>query len=184
MSFYVFELPWLHYLVDFGMAAIVLSVIAASITHYLFGGIRLQSRTDKLSGAAQVHLSVLLGLFVLIKAVDYWLDRFDLTTQGGGLFTGMGYTDENAVLPSKNILMFIALICALLFFANVFRRTLDAAVGGPGPARAVRRPARCDLAGHRAAVPGPAVGARQGGPLHRAQHRGDAGGVRRRTTPR
>ncbi len=123
VSFYVFELPWLHYLVDFGMAAIVLSVIAASITHYLFGGIRLQSRTDKLSGAAQVHLSVLLGLFVLIKAVDYWLDRFDLTTQGGGLFTGMGFTDENAVLPSKNILMFIALICALLFFANVFRRT-------------------------------------------------------------
>jgi uncharacterized protein len=27
------------------------------------------------------------------------------------------------VLPSKNILMFIALICALLFFANIFRRT-------------------------------------------------------------
>ena len=123
VGFYVFELPWLHYLVDFGMAITVLSLIAAAITHYLFGGIRLQARRDKLSGAAQVHLSVLLGLFVLFKAADYWLDRFNLTTEGGGLFTGMGYTDQNAVLPSKNILMFIALICALLFFANVFRRT-------------------------------------------------------------
>ena len=123
VGFYVFELPWLHYLVDFGMAVTVLSLIAAAITHYLFGGIRLQARMDKLSGAAQVHLSVLLGVFVLIKAVDYWLDRFDLNTEGGGLFTGMGYSDQNAVLPSKNILMFIALICALLFFANVLRRT-------------------------------------------------------------
>ena len=123
VGFYVFELPWLHYLVDFAMAVLVLSLIAAVLVHYLFGGIRLQSRGDKLTGAAQVHLSVLLGLFVLVKAADYWLDRFDLTTESGRLFTGMGYTDENAVLPSKNILMFIAIICAVLFFANVLRRT-------------------------------------------------------------
>lgn len=123
VGFYVFELPWLHYVVDFAMAVTVLSLIAAALVHYLFGGIRLQSRTDRLTGAAQVHISVLLGLFVLFKAADYWLDRFDLTTQSGRLFTGMGYTDDHAVLPSKNILMFIALICALLFFANVLRRT-------------------------------------------------------------
>ena len=123
VGWYVFELPWLHYLVDFAMAVLVLSLIAAVLVHYLFGGIRLQSRGDKLTGAAQVHLSVLLGLFVLVKAADYWLDRFDLTTESGRLFTGMGYTDENAVLPSKNILMFIAIICAVLFFANVLRRT-------------------------------------------------------------
>ena len=123
VGFFVFELPWLHYLVDFAMAVTVLSLIAAALVHYLFGGIRLQSRTDKLTGAAQVHISVLLGLFVLFKAADYWLDRFDLATATGRLFTGVGYTDYHAVLPSKNILMFIALICALLFFANVLRRT-------------------------------------------------------------
>ena len=123
VGFYVFELPWLHYIVDFAMAVTVLSLIAAALVHYLFGGIRLQSRSDKLTGAAQAHISVLLGLFVLFKAVDYWLDRFDLATESGRLFTGMGYTDEHAVLPSKNILMFIAVICALLFFANVLRRT-------------------------------------------------------------
>ena len=91
--------------------------------HYLYGGIRLQSTHDRLSGAAQVQLSVLLGLFVLAKAVDYWLDRFDLVTRVGRLITGMTYTDDNAVLPAKEILMGIALICAVLFFANVWRRT-------------------------------------------------------------
>ena len=44
VGFYVFELPWLHYVVDFAMAVTVLSLIAAAVVHYLFGGIRLQSR--------------------------------------------------------------------------------------------------------------------------------------------
>ncbi len=123
LGFFIFDLPWLHYVVNFAMMTVVLGLVAAIVVHYLFGGIALQSRTDKVSGAAQVQFSVLLGLFVLFKAVDYWLDRFDLTTDQGRRFTGVNYTAFNAILPSKNILMFIALICALLFFANVFRRT-------------------------------------------------------------
>ncbi|HSE09203.1 MAG TPA: UPF0182 family protein [Nocardioidaceae bacterium] len=123
IGFYVFDLPWLHYLVGFGMAATVLGLIAAVVMHYLYGGIRLQDKHDKLSGAAQVQISVLAGLFVLFKAVDYWLDRYDITSDTSGLITGVTYTDDNAVLPSKEILTFIALICAVLFFANVFRRT-------------------------------------------------------------
>lgn len=60
---------------------------------------------------------------MLVKGIDYYLDRFDVLNEGGSLITGMNYTDDNAVLPAKNILMFIALICAMLFFANVVRRT-------------------------------------------------------------
>ena len=89
IGFYVFDLPWLHYLVDFGHGAAVLSAAGR-------GGRALPVRRhpaavasgNRLSGAAQVQISVLLGLFVLLKAADYWLDRFDLTTQAGGLFTG------------------------------------------------------------------------------------------------
>jgi hypothetical protein len=123
VGFFVFSLPWFHYVVNFALMTIVLALIGAVIVHYLFGGIRLQARGDKVAGAAQVQFSVLLGLFVLVKAVDYWLDRFDLTTDQGRTFTGVNYTASNAVLPSKNILMYIAIICAVLFFANIFRRT-------------------------------------------------------------
>ncbi|HET7385320.1 MAG TPA: UPF0182 family protein [Nocardioidaceae bacterium] len=122
VGFYVFSLPWLHYLVNYAMAVAILSLVVSVVVHYVYGGIRLQAKHDKLSGAAQVQISILFGLFILFKAVDYWLDRYDLNLSGG-LFTGMGYTDEHASLPSKNILMFISLICALLFFANVLRRT-------------------------------------------------------------
>ena len=123
IGFYVFDLPWLHYLVDFAMAVLVVALLAAAVVHYLYGGIRLQTPRDRLSGAAQAQLSVLLGLFVLVKAADYWLDRFDLVSQSGGLITGMTYTDDHAVLPAKNILLGISLICAVLFFVNVWRRT-------------------------------------------------------------
>ncbi len=123
LSFYIFSLPWLHFLVDFLMTAVFTALLLAAVVHYLYGGIRLQSATDKVSGAAQAQLSALFGVFLLLKGFDYWLDRFDLTSQAGGLVTGMTYTRDNAVLPSKNILMFIAIICAVLFFANILRRT-------------------------------------------------------------
>jgi uncharacterized membrane protein (UPF0182 family) len=122
-GFYIFDLPWLHYLADSAMAFTVVAALMAAIVHYLYGGIQLQTKADRLSGAAQVQLSVLLGIFVLAKGADYWLDRFDLVTDSGGLITGMTYTSENAVLPAKGILAGIALICALLFFLNVWRRT-------------------------------------------------------------
>lgn len=123
LGFFVFDLPWWHYVVDFVMAAAVVAVIATAVVHYLYGGIRLQVQHDRLSGAAQVQFSVLLGIFVLAKAVDYYLGRFDLVTEDHDLFTGMNYTGENALLPARNILLGVAVICAILFFLNVWRRT-------------------------------------------------------------
>ncbi len=123
IGFFVFDLPWLHFVVDFVMALMVVSALAAGLVHYLYGGIRLQARRDKIAGAAQVQLSVLLGIFVLAKAGDYFLDRYDLVLQDGNLFTGMHNTDFNAVLPARNILAVIAVVVALLFFVNVWRRT-------------------------------------------------------------
>ncbi len=121
IGFFVFEYPWFRFLVSFGFTMLVLAIIIAAGTHYLYGGIRIGAKRDRFSHAAQVQLSVLLGLFMLVKAVAYWLDRYGLAISDGNLFTGVSYTDANAVLPAKNILIVIALICAALFFANVIR---------------------------------------------------------------
>ncbi len=121
IGFFVFSYPWYRFLVSFGFTVLILTLIATSITHYLYGGIRLQATRDRISSGAQVQLSVLLGLFMLLKAVSYWLDRYGLAMSSGNLFTGVSYTDAHAVLPAKNILMVIAVICALLFFGNVVR---------------------------------------------------------------
>ena len=132
IGFYVFDLPWIHFIVDFSMAIFVIAIIGALATHYLYGGLRLQAGSDRLSPAAQAQLSVLLGMFVLAKGVDYYLDRFDLVNQNNSLFTGMNFTAENAVLPAKNILIGVALICSILFFLNVWRRTWQLPTMGLG----------------------------------------------------
>lgn len=121
IGFFVFGYPWYRYLLSFGFTVLVLTLIAAAVTHYVYGGIRLQARRDRVSPAAQVQLSVLLGLFILLKAAAYWMDRYGLAVSDDNLFTGISYTDAHAVLPAKNILWVIALICAALFFGNVVR---------------------------------------------------------------
>ena len=47
IRFYVFSLPWWHYVVDFVMAATVVAIIATAVVHYLYGGIRLQVPHDR-----------------------------------------------------------------------------------------------------------------------------------------
>ena len=74
--------------------------------------------------AAQAHLFLLFGVFVLLKAVAYWYDRYGIDfSQRGAVTTGASYTDVNAVLPAKTVLAVIAILCALLFFAGAVRRS-------------------------------------------------------------
>ncbi|MER5729763.1 UPF0182 family protein [Streptomyces sp. NPDC002138] len=137
VSFYTFDLPWYRFLLGFGFAAAVLSLIAAAIVHYLYGGLRVTSPGARATAAATGHLSVLLGLFVSLKAVAYWLDRYGLAVKSSDFkaadnWTGLRYVDANAYLPAKTILFCIAAICAALFFATLWRRTWQLPVIGFG----------------------------------------------------
>ncbi|EFE67226.1 hypothetical protein DKG34_03785 [Streptomyces sp. NWU49] len=137
VSFYAFDLPWYRFMLGFGFAAAILALIAAALTHYLYGGLRVTSPGARATAAATGHLSVLLGIFVALKAVAYWLDRYGLAVKSSDFkatdnWTGLRYVDANAYLPAKTILFCIAVICALLFFATLWRRTWQLPVIGFG----------------------------------------------------
>jgi uncharacterized membrane protein (UPF0182 family) len=123
ISFFAFRLPFLQTLISWAISTLILSTIASVAVHYIYGGIRPQVRSDRTSVAARVQLSVLLGLIVLMKAVAYWFDRYALALKENRLITGLTYTDVNATLPAKAILAAIAVICSLLFFANIVRKS-------------------------------------------------------------
>ena len=123
ISFFVFDYPFIRMVLSFLFAAILLSLIAATVVHYLYGGLRLQVKGERATQGARVHLFVLVGIFVLLKAVAYWVDRYGIDfSQRGVVQTGASYTDVNAVLPAKTVLAVIAVICAALFFAGAIRR--------------------------------------------------------------
>ncbi len=124
VSYYAMTYPFQRFVLGFLLTAVVLSFLAAAATHYLFGGLRVQTAGEKVSPAARAHLSVLVGVLVLLKAVAYYLDRFGLAFSSRGVVQGASYTDINAVLPAKNILIVVAVICSLLFFANIVLRNI------------------------------------------------------------
>ncbi|HNM93767.1 MAG TPA: UPF0182 family protein, partial [Mycobacterium sp.] len=126
LGFYAFELPFYRLVLSFLFVAVFMAFLANLVGHYIFGGIRLAGRTGALSRAARIQLITLVGVLVLLKAFAYWLDRYELLshTRAGKPFTGAGYTDINAVLPAKLILLAIALICAAAVFSALFLRDL------------------------------------------------------------
>ncbi|MFC0432165.1 UPF0182 family protein [Kutzneria buriramensis] len=126
IGFFVFTLPFYEWVLNWLFVATALSFFGALITHYLFGAIRLAGRGGQLSGPARVQLSVIAGVFVLLKAVAYFFDRYDLlTAQSNPQAFGATYTALNAVMPAKLILLCIAVFCALAFFAGAFLRNLQ-----------------------------------------------------------
>jgi hypothetical protein len=122
ISYFAFTYPMQRFTLGVLFAVVAVSLVAALATAYLYGSLRLQTPGPKWTPAGRVHISVLLGVFVLLKAFAYWLDRYGLAFSGRGIVTGPSYTDVHAVLPAKTILVFVAIICALLFFANIYTR--------------------------------------------------------------
>ena len=123
VGFFVFSYPWWRFVLSFAFAALVFSAIAAAIVHYTMGGLRFSGPRRGGSRAAQAHLSILVGLAVLIKGVGYWFDQYALAIERSNrLFTGISYTADKATVTAKMILAIIAAICALLFFANALLR--------------------------------------------------------------
>ncbi len=123
-AFYVFSLPWLRFVQGWLFSALVGVTVLTAFAHYVWGGIRPQATGlgEKVTPQVKAHLSVLLGLILLVKAWGYYLGTFDLLTSSRGVVAGASYTDVKAQLPALRILIFIAIACAVLFFVNIRMR--------------------------------------------------------------
>lgn len=122
IGFYVFKLPFLSQVVDWLFGFLLVTLLLSVALYYLNGAIRLQSNGERITAPAKAHLSVVLALLALVKAADYWLQRFELTFRAGDKFDGAGYTAVKAVLPALQLLMLVALFAAALFIVNIRRR--------------------------------------------------------------
>lgn len=122
VAFYVFDLPFIGFVVDWVFGAVVAVGVFSMALHYLSGGIRLQVPGQRVSPAVKAHASLLLAVVSLIKAFDYYLQRFELNFSDRGVIRGASYTDVNASLKAIELLMLIAVAAGILFLINIFRR--------------------------------------------------------------
>ena len=122
IGFYVFQLPFLEFLVAWAFGALVLISIVIAFLHYINGSIRLQGTAERVTPQAKVHLSVLLACLALVRAANYWLSRFDLTRSTRGVVNGATYTDVKAQLPALNLMILVSVAVAALLLWNVRQR--------------------------------------------------------------
>ena len=139
ISFFAFKLPVYQAVIGWATSTLIIALIGAVVTHYLYSAIRIPTPGSRVAGLAnsttvfaRVQLSILLGLIVLAKAAAYWFDRYGLALKQSRLITGLTYTDVNAMLPAKVILAGIALVCSVLFFSIIVRNSWSLPVIGVG----------------------------------------------------
>jgi hypothetical protein len=119
VGFYVFELPFISFVVDWLFAATVVVLLLTLAAHLLNGGVIFASSTPNVRPATKSHLAVLLAVLATLKAADYWLTRYELTNERRGFVQGATYAVVNAQLPALMLLILIALLTAGLFLSTI-----------------------------------------------------------------
>ena len=76
-----------------------------------------------MSRTAIAHGSALLGVFFAVKAWSYGLDRYLLLYGDNGVVVGASYTDMHVELPVLWLLIGLAVIAAIVSWANLWVRT-------------------------------------------------------------
>ncbi|MDX6490992.1 MAG: uncharacterized protein QOD43_1237 [Gaiellaceae bacterium] len=122
VGFYVFQLPFLNFLLGWIFAAFVIVFIVTAVAHYLNGGIRVQTPFQRVTPQVKAHLSLLLAMLALVKAALYYLQQFSLSVSTRGTVDGPTYTDVHTQLPAIRLLLVISLFSVALFVYNIFRR--------------------------------------------------------------
>ncbi len=122
LSFYIFTLPFLRFLITWGLVALFLVLIITTFFHYLNGGIRTTRVSPRVSPRVKAHLSVIGAGIALFKAAGYVLAKWELVNSANGYAQGAGYTDVHARIPALTVLFYLSLAAAAILLANVRSR--------------------------------------------------------------
>ncbi|MCS5695877.1 UPF0182 family membrane protein [Desulfofundulus thermocisternus] len=120
-GFYIFELPFYHFIYHLLLGASVLSLLIVSGIYILIGstypgGWKSIFRFNHI----KCHLSILAAIFFLFRAAGYYLAQYMLLFSERGAVFGPGYTDVHANLPAYKILFVLALACSVIILLNIF----------------------------------------------------------------
>ena len=119
VGFYVFQLPFLSFALDWLYAAAIVVLLLTLLAHLLNGGVMITGNVPTIRRATKVHAAALLAVLALLKAGDYWLSRFALTNETRGFVQGATYTVVNAQLPALMLLTLIAVLTGLLYLSAI-----------------------------------------------------------------
>ena len=119
ISFYMFELPAYQLIQGWLLGLMIVSTLGAAAVYALT--LSLQGfQINNVTRGMRIHLSVLVGVSLLLIAASSYLGIFDLALSDAGIVFGATYTDLHARLPVRYILIALALFAGLTTIANAF----------------------------------------------------------------
>jgi uncharacterized membrane protein (UPF0182 family) len=125
VGFFVFRLPFLSFLVDWSLLALLVLLIVTCVAYYLNGGIRAVGPSPRIDPRAISHASLILGAMALVRAGGYFfVDRYALELSHDSVVGGAGYTDVHVRLPAMSILALVSLLAFGLLVYNLYQRSL------------------------------------------------------------
>jgi uncharacterized membrane protein (UPF0182 family) len=119
VGFYVFELPFISFSISWLFAALVVVTLLTVLAHLVNGGVVFTSSMPVVRASTKAHLAVLLAILAIVRAADYWISRYGLTTERRGVVQGATYTVVNAQIPALMLLAFIAVLTSVLFLSTL-----------------------------------------------------------------
>jgi uncharacterized membrane protein (UPF0182 family) len=130
LSFYVFVLPFWRLLHGWATGLVAGTVVLALAVYILRRSLALTTRGPRLAVRARAHLLILGGLLLALKAVGFWLDRFEVLFSPRGIIFGASYTDIHATLPMLGALAVLTALCAVACFLQMRRPGIRLVAGG------------------------------------------------------
>ena len=117
VGFYVFELPFINFVLDWLFFAVIVVLLITVLVHVLNGGVMFASPIPTLSAGARGHIAVLLAVLATLKAADYWVRRYETTNERRGFVQGATYSVVHAQLPALLLLSVVAVVTAALYLS-------------------------------------------------------------------
>src|SRR5258705_4482808 len=130
LSFFVFELPMWRLVHGWALTLATATFVLPLAVYVLQRSLVLTSRGPRLATGARSHLLALGALALALKAIGFWLDRFELVFSPRGTVFGATYTDIYASLPVLGALAVFAVLCAVGCLAQIARAGLRLVAGG------------------------------------------------------
>jgi uncharacterized membrane protein (UPF0182 family) len=122
IGLYVFDVPFMRDVFGWAFQLVLVLTLVVVAVHYLNGGISIQGPGKRASSGVKAHISILLAILVLLKAIGYQLDKWDLLYSSRGQVFGASYTDVNAQVPALNLLILISIVAAVILLVNLWFR--------------------------------------------------------------
>ncbi|MBT5028195.1 MAG: UPF0182 family protein [Nitrospina sp.] len=121
ISFYFFTLPLWLLVKSLLWETLVVVSLGVGLIYFFKRFIYMGPTGVVILPDARRTFAGLAGLFFLMFASGFYIQGYELMTEGSNLVSGIGFSDDQGKIPVLNLLVIVSLIAALVSFAGFVR---------------------------------------------------------------